>query len=77
MLLVTCPHCECEVEILATNCCIFRHGVFKNTGMQVSPHAPKIECDRYIDQDQIYGCGRPFQLFYERGDWTARACDYI
>lgn len=77
MLFVTCPHCQCEVEILALNCRIFRHGVFKASGAQVNPHAPKIECDSLVAQGLIYGCGNPFQVIQENNDYKAIPCDYI
>lgn len=72
-LVVTCPHCNIPILIEKLNCRIFRHGVFKTTGKQIHPHAPKELCDLYIRNDMIYGCSKPFQVI---GD-NAVACDYI
>ena len=77
MIIVTCPHCECNVEIEQVNCRIFRHAVFKNTGMQVPPHSPQNECDYWITEDRVYGCAKPFKLYEEGGQWIAKICDYI
>lgn len=74
MLVVSCPHCAGSVEIVELNCRIFRHGVVKATGQQMSPHAPKEECDRLADQQLIFGCGKPFQLDAAN---HAQVCDYI
>jgi hypothetical protein len=38
---VKCPHCDGTIEILEINCAIFRHGVLKQTGLQLHPHASK------------------------------------
>lgn len=78
MIIVTCPHCECQVEILEVNCRIFRHGVFKQTGAQVPPHSSKENCDMWFVERQVYGCTKPFKLVQEtNGDWIAQVCDYI
>jgi len=75
---VICPHCQCEVEILAINCAIFRHAVFKGTGAQLNPHASKQECDSLLQQGQIYGCGKPFRIQPgPNGQQEAVICDYI
>lgn len=78
-----CPHCLGSVVVQRheVNCQIFRHAVFKDTGLQVNPHASKAELEHLISQDNIYGCGLPFRLSKETSeivDWThAEACDYI
>jgi hypothetical protein len=74
-----CPHCRCYVEtrLDQINCKIFRHGVFKAGGAQIDPHLCRAECDRLVANDAIYGCGRPYILHFEGGQWQARACDYI
>ncbi len=77
-IIVICPHCECQVEILEINCAIFRHGVYKQTGAQMNPHAPKSECDTALIQDLINGCGKPFRIqMNENHGYEAIACDYI
>jgi hypothetical protein len=77
-IIVICPHCECQVEILEINCAIFRHGVYKETGAQMSPHASKLECDTAATKGLINGCGKPFRIqMNENHGYEAIACDYI
>jgi hypothetical protein len=71
-MLIECPHCNQLIEIIEMNCRIFRCGVFKNNFNQINPHAPKDECDDYIKNDLIYGCGKPFIMVLN----TAVICDY-
>lgn len=83
MLLVTCPHCQTLVEVLSINCAIFRCGIYRVTGQQVPPHAPKEECDRLAASEAIWGCGKPFRVVPVQGTqgaeggFTAEVCDYI
>jgi hypothetical protein len=42
---VECPHCRCMVIIEQINCAIFRHGIYKSTGVQMNPHESKELCD--------------------------------
>lgn len=75
---VECPNCKCFVEILQTNCCIFRHGAYKNNMMQIPPHSAKSVCDNLIEKDAIYGCGKPFRLVKDQdGNYLAEICEYI
>jgi hypothetical protein len=80
MIIVTCPHCEQLIEIVAVNCAIFRCGEYKANGQQLPPHLPKEECDRLFSTGQIWGCGKPFRL-EPKGTTTAEyiavCCDYI
>ena len=73
---ILCPHCEGCMEIYQRNCDIFRHGIFKNSKEQISPHLPKQECDKLIDNDLIFGCGKPFELYVENNELLARICEY-
>ncbi len=73
MLIVECPHCVGTVVIEQLNCKIFRHGIFKRTGKQIPPHAPKTDCDRWAEKNEIFGCGKPFKIV----DNTAVVCEYI
>ena len=57
---VICPHCQCHVIIEQINCCIFRHGIYKNNFNQINPHLSKSECEYLIKNELIYGCGKPF-----------------
>lgn len=80
MIFVTCPHCQQLIEIVAINCAIFRCGIYKQTGQQVPPHAPKTECDRLFEQDLIWGCGKPFRVepnSEQPQEFRAIICDYI
>jgi len=75
--IVVCPHCKEFIIIQEINCGIFRHGTLHD-GNQIEPHAPKEQCDAYVIQKVIYGCGRPFKIV-KKDDQTfeAVACDYI
>jgi len=76
-MIVICPHCKEPVEILEVNCAIFRHAIFRN-GIQIPPHSPKEQCDRFIQQGLVYGCAKPFRIFQKSdGEWQAEECDYI
>ena len=63
-----CPHCDmtCFVKKEDIKCTIFRHAVFKNNHEFVPPHSPKEECDRWVREDLIYGCGKPFKFDGDR-----------
>lgn len=78
VIVVECPHCHLSVWIEEINCAIFRHGVFRDTHVQVPPHASKTECDDLVARDLIIGCGKPFRVVVD-GDANATAvvCDYI
>ncbi len=70
-----CPHCTQPFQVLAAemNCHIFRHGTFKSSGEPIPPHAGKPDCDRWLLQRLIYGCGKPIRFNTN----TFEACDYI
>ena len=82
-LVVMCPHCQEPVLIEKLNCCIFRHGIFKQNGEQINAHASKDLCDFYIQNDLILGCGKPFQIILNTNSknynnkYIAIVCDYI
>lgn len=81
--LFSCPHCEDFIQVLTnqTACCIFRHGVYKNTNTGLPPHAPKTQCDAAVESGRIYGCGKPFRIVLGRNEISehgyAEICDYI
>ena len=63
LLIFRCPHCD-ELVVVnrkELNCCIFRHGVYKDTFKQIDPHSPKEICDKLAQESKIYGCGKPFE----------------
>ena len=76
---INCPHCKQVIEVLKSqfNCKIFRHGVFKDTYTQIDPHLPKVQCDKLVAQNKIYGCGKPFRLVIEGDKFKTEICDYI
>jgi len=75
--IVICPHCNEFVIINELNCCIFRHGILKNTGEQMNPHASKQECDDLKKNNLIFGCGKPFQIVFHSEKLVVEICDYI
>ena len=79
----TCPHCRdmCQVRHRELNCRIFRHANFKSRRGFVNPHAPREECERWVRQGLIFGCGKPFR-FVGPADGNSpenrvEACGYI
>ena len=74
---VQCPHCNNYILIEQVNCAIFRHGIFKENMIQIDPHLSKLECDRLIKNNLIYGCGKPFRIEKINNIWLAIDCDYI
>jgi hypothetical protein len=77
MNIISCPYPECgiHIEIIELNCRIFRCGVLKTTGQQIPPHSTKAECQAY--RGQIYGCGQPFRVQGEAGNYVSEVCAYI
>ena len=67
---VICPYCNEPILIEKINCAIFRHGVWKQNGQQIPPHAAKDMCEQIFAQGLIYGCGKPFRKI-------AIKCEYI
>jgi len=77
-LFVSCPHCNTTIEIIELNCRIFRCGILKSTGQQIDPHLSKEHCDRLVERDEIYGCGKPFKVdTQEDGSLVCYDCGYI
>jgi hypothetical protein len=76
---VTCPHCEQEILIMSNevNCAIFRHGAYKKTGKQIKPHETKEVCEKLVEDNLIYGCGKPFKIFKKDSKYEAEICGYI
>lgn len=59
---IECPYCQAGIQIFKRelNCKIFRHATLKDSPFNVNPHASKIEIDKLLSEDKIYGCGMPF-----------------
>ncbi len=70
-----CPHCNlmCQVHKTDIRCTIFRHAVYKKNSRFVDPHASKEQCEKWIINDLVYGCGKPF-IFDGN---TVKICGYI
>ena len=82
-----------EVLKNQVNCSIFRHACYYRIRtdltvvdgryqieilQQISPHLPKDQCDKLVEENKVVGCARPFRLvFTPDGRGTAEICDYI
>lgn len=77
--ILECPHCQHYILIYHNelNCRIFRHGVYKHNNIQINPHLDKNSCDSLFENDQIYGCGKPFQIIGEGDTIQIVICGYI
>lgn len=74
-----CPHCAGTIIVHRNelNCRIFRHGVYRNNLQPMNPHAPQAECERLVSENQIMGCGKPFQVVETDGVLHTVECGYI
>lgn len=72
-----CPNCNEPFVMEKLNCGIFRHGILKENGKQIDPHASKELCDYYVGENKIYGCGKPFQVLIVDNKLVVQICDYI
>jgi phage FluMu protein Com len=70
-----CPHCKdvCMVHKKDIRCTIFRHAVYKKDMQFVPPHALKEECERWLKEDLVYGCTKPFKFDGNE----IKICNYI
>ena len=75
--ILICPHCKEYIIIEKINCGIFRHGIFKNNGQQIDAHSSKNDCNKYIENNLIYGCGKPFRITIDNNIFKREICDYI
>ena len=75
--IIKCPHCKKYIFIEKINCAIFRHAVYKSNNEQVNPHLNKIECQKLIENNLVYGCCLPFKIIEENNKFIAIICDYI
>jgi hypothetical protein len=80
-LIFECPVCNLLIQVNKneTNCCIFRHAVYKETYDQVSPHINKITCEELLDNDKVFGCCKPFYFIKASNinESNIIMCDYI
>jgi hypothetical protein len=49
----------------------------KKNGKQIDPHSKKEICDHYINNNMIYGCGKPFKISLQQDKFQIEICDYI
>jgi hypothetical protein len=75
--IIICPNCNDYIVIEKINCGIFRHATLKTNNAQINPHASKQECDYYINNELIYGCGKPFRIIQEGDKFVIQICEYI
>lgn len=70
-----CPHCDmlCQVAKKDIKCTIFRHASYKNSNEFVPPHACEKTCKKWIEDDLVYGCAKPFKFNGEK----VEKCGYI
>jgi hypothetical protein len=75
---INCPHCDLQILINKNeiNCKIFRHGIYKDSYIQIDPHMNKEKCNELINNNSIYGCGKPFELIVTDDYYTPIICDY-
>ena len=78
-LVFKCPNCMEEIIVAKNdiNCGIFRHGVFKNNWIQMKPHEIKVNCDKFYDEELIFGCGKPFEIKKINNIFIIDVCDYV
>jgi hypothetical protein len=74
-----CPHCYKPILVYNKdlNCRIFRHGIYKNTYKQIDPHLEKKKCDDLVEKKEIFGCGKPFRIRGDHGNYYIEICEYI
>jgi len=77
MNVVSCPHCTGSIEVEQINCGIFRHGVLKSNNSQINPHSSKEICEDLINNNLIYGCGKPFKIEMINEKIEISTCEYI
>jgi hypothetical protein len=73
-MLITCPHCQCEVFLEDLGCRIFRHASYKTNLEPIPPHTSEEECKKLVEANLVYGCAKPFRL-NEKDE--VEICDYI
>lgn len=77
---LVCPYCDGAIIVLHNelNCRIFRHGVFLANGEPIPPHTSQVDCERFVAQNLIAGCGKPFRVVtQDDGSELAVVCEYI
>ena len=76
-LIIECPNCHEFIIIEKLNCCIFRHGILKKSGLQIDAHSSKDVCEKLINDNLILGCGKPFKIIIDGEKIKVEICEYI
>jgi hypothetical protein len=80
-ILLNCPHCQqfFFVQKEEIKCAIFRHGIYIHNLEPIDPHLSKQKCQELVEQNKIYGCGKPFQMVMDSSgkNFYTQVCDYI
>lgn len=78
VLYFKCPHCLLDIHVMRNelNCCIFRHGVYKNSYKQVDPHLNKEMCDKLVKDNMVIGCCKPFEVINKNNKLYVQVCNY-
>jgi uncharacterized protein YciI len=61
MIIITCPNCNQQMEIVKINCKIFIHGYIKNKFKQVNPHSKLEYINQLKNNNNLLGCGAKFK----------------
>lgn len=74
-----CPSCYTDIIVFSNeiNCGIFRHGIYKHNYEQIDPHASKEICDELVNQNKIFGCGKPFRILTNNDNYIIEKCSYV
>jgi hypothetical protein len=74
-----CKHCSefFIIKLTDFNCKILRHGAYKTTLQYINPHMAKNECDNLVNNNVIYGCGKPLRIIKINDVYEIEICDYI
>jgi hypothetical protein len=56
---------------------ILRHGNYINNMQPIHPHLNKNDCDKLVDNNLIYGCGKPLRIIKDNNAFIVEICDYI
>jgi len=75
--ILICPNCKDFFIMEKMNCGIFRHAIHISNGEQINPHASKEECEYYVNNKLVYGCGKPFIIKIINNKFETQICDYI
>jgi len=77
-IIISCPHCNDQIQIYLKEikCAIYRHGVYKSNYKQIDSHLNEENCNNLIENDLIYGCGKPYQLIKVINEWKVISCEY-